>query len=449
MKQFKIILLLLLFSPFIKGQDGTSQSFSLQQAVDYAVKNGYSIKNAATDIEIANKKIKETRAIGIPQLNAESGYNNFLSLPVSVIDASAFNPMAPPGQLARIAFGVKNNLNYGYTASWLAFNGEYLVGLQASKTYLEISKKSLRKSEIETKESVTKAYYTVLILQENKKILQENISNLEQSIAQTSAFNKEGFIEELDVDRLKLLMTNLKNTLATLEQQKVLAEKLLKFQMGFDVNGAIVLTEELNNVVSAASAGVDPEPKFDVKNSIDFSLLETTHQISMLNTKRLKANYLPTLSTFYSWKESRLGNKFENLTDPAYRVSGGTIVGLNLSVPIFQGFGQAARVSQAKLETKKIEVQQIQQQQGYALQSSQSLTEYVTALNSYKSNKDAVELADKIKSRTTIKYNEGVGSSVEVLQAQSELLSAQSNYINSIFQLLNARVALDKNLNKF
>jgi outer membrane protein TolC len=144
-----------------------------------------------------------------------------------------------------------------------------------------------------------------------------------------------------------------------------------------------------------------------------------------------------------------LGNKFENLTDPTYRVSGGTIVGLNLSVPLFQGFGQAARISQAKLETKKIEVQQLQQQQGYALQSSQSLTEYITALNTYKSNKDAVELADKIKSRTTIKYNEGVGSSVEVLQAQSELLSAQSNYINSIFQLLNARVALDKNLNKF
>jgi outer membrane protein TolC len=449
MKQFKIILLLLLFSPYIKGQDGTSQSFSLQQAVDYAVKNGYSVKNAATDIEIANKKVKETRAIGIPQLKAESGFNDFLNVPVSVVNANAFNPAAPAGTLVRIPFGVKYNMNYGYTASWLAFSGEYLVGLQASKTFLEISKKSLRKTEIETKESVSKAYYTVLILQENKKILQENITNLEQSIAQTVAFNKEGFIEELDVDRLKLLMTNLKNTLSTLEQQKVLAEKLLKFQMGFDVNGTIVLTEELNGVVSAASAGVDPDPKFDVKSSIDFSLLETSHQISMLNTKRLKANYLPTLSTFYSWKENRLGNKFENLSDPLYRVTGGTIVGLNLSVPIFQGFGQSAKISQAKLETKKIEVQQIQQQQGYALQSSQSLSDYTTALNTYKSNKEAVELAEKIKTRTTIKYNEGVGSSVEVLQAQSELLSAQSNYINSIFQLLNARVSLDKNLNKF
>jgi outer membrane protein len=449
MKHVITSLLLLLFSPLMKGQEAPPQAFSLQQAIDYAVKNGYSVKNAATDIEIANKKVKETRAIGIPQLTADAGFNNFLNIPISVVDASAFNPLAPPGALVRIPFGVKHNMNYGYTASWLAFNGEYLVGLQAAKTYLEISKKTLRKSEIDTKESVSKAYYTVLILEENKKILKENISNLEQSIAQTAAFNKEGFIEELDVDRLNLLMSNLKNTLATLEQQKVLAEKLLKFQMGFDVNATITLSEELNNVVNIASSGIDTEPKFDVKNSIDYALLETSYRVSLLNTKRLKANYLPTLSTFYSWKENRLGNEFENLSDPTFRVTGGTIVGLNLSVPIFQGFGQSARVSQAKLETKKIEVQQMQQQQGYALQSSQSLTEFTTALDTYKSNKEAVELAEKIKSRTTIKYNEGVGSSVEVLQAQSELLSAQSNYINSIFQLLNARVTLDKNLNKF
>ena len=449
MKNIIIGLLLLLFSPLTKGQEGATQPFSLQQAIDYAVQNGYSIKNSATDIEIANKKVKETRAIGIPQLNAETGFQNFLNVPVSVINADAFNPSAPAGALVRIPFGVQYNLNYGYTASWLAFSGEYIVALQASKTYLEISKKSLRKSEIDIKESVSKAYYTVLILQENKKILQENISNLEESILQTTAFNKEGFIEELDVDRLKLLMTNLKNTLATLEQQKILAEKLLKFQMGFDVNGSITLTEELNNAVDAASSGIDAEPKFEVKNSIEYSLLETSLKVSMLNTKRLKANYLPTLSTFYSWRENRLGNQFENLSDPVYRVTGGTIVGLNLSVPVFQGFGQAARISQAKLESKKIEVLQIQQQQGYALQSSQSLSEFTTALNTYKSNKEGVELAEKIKNRTTIKYNEGVGSSVEVLQAQSELLSAQSNYINSIFQLLNARVTLDKNLNKF
>jgi outer membrane protein len=449
MKHPIIILFLALFSPVIKSQDGATQTFSLQQAIDYAVKNGYSVKNSATDIEIANKKVKETRAIGIPQLNADAGFNNFLNIPISVVDASAFNPLAPPGALVRIPFGVKYNMNYGFTASWLAFNGEYLVALQASKTFLEISKKNLRKTEIETKESVSKAYYTVLILQENKKILQENIKNLEASIAQTSAFNKEGFTEELDVDRLNLLMTNLKNTLSTLEQQKVLAEKLLKFQMGFDVNGTIILSDELNAMVGAASSGIDAEPKFDVKSSIDFSILETSRRVSLLNTKRLKANYLPTLSTFYSWKENRLGNEFENLSDPVYRVTGGTIVGLNLSVPIFQGLGQSARISQAKLETKKIELLQLQQEQGYTLQSSQSLSDYTTALNTYKSSKEAVELAEKIKDRTTIKYNEGVGSSVEVLQAQSELLSAQSNYINSIFQLLNARVALDKNLNKF
>ncbi|MFN5371091.1 MAG: TolC family protein, partial [Bacteroidia bacterium] len=225
---------------------GAQNAMTLQQAIDYALKNGYSVQNAASDIEIARKKVTELRGIGIPQLSADGAYQNFLEVPVSVLEASAFNPTAPPGTYLRIPFGVKHNMSYGYTASWLAFNGEYLVGLQASKAYVDLSKTNLRKSEIEVKESVTRAYQTVLVLYENKRILSENIASLDKSISQTEAFYREGFIEELDVDRLKLLKQTLSITLSTLEQQTALAEKLLKFNMGYDVNTAIELSDKLN-----------------------------------------------------------------------------------------------------------------------------------------------------------------------------------------------------------
>ena len=224
---------------------GAQTAMTLPQAIEYGLKNGYSVQNAASDIEIARKKVTELRGIGIPQLNADGGYQNFIDVPVSVIEAGAFNPAAPPGTYLRIPFGVKHNMSYGYTASWLAFNGEYLVGLQASKAYVDLSKTNLRKSEIEIKESVTRAYQTVLVLYENKRILNENIASLEKSIAQTEAFYHEGFIEELDVDRLKLLKQTLSITLSTLEQQTALAEKLLKFNMGYDVNTAIELSDKL------------------------------------------------------------------------------------------------------------------------------------------------------------------------------------------------------------
>jgi outer membrane protein len=437
------------FLLLIVVQSKAQNAFSLPQAIEYALKNGYSVQNAATDIEIAKKKVAEIRGIGIPQLSAEGSYQNFLAVPVSVIEASAFNPAAPSGTYLRVPFGVQHNMSYGYTASWLAFSGEYIVGLQASKAYVELSRTGLRKSEIEIKESVTRAYGTVVILYENKRILQENIASLDNSITQTDAFFKEGLIEELDVDRLKLLRKNLSTTLTTLEEQTKLAEKLLKFNMGFDVNGEISLTNKFQDMLNAASTGVDPQPKFDLNANIDNILLDQSLNLQKLELKRQKANYLPTLSTFYAWKESRITNEGDQLFDPLFRVPGGTILGVNLSVPIFKGLSQRARVQTAKLNISKIEISAKQASQGIALQSAQSLTSYTAALSNIQNARESVQLAERIRDRTLIKFQEGVGSSVELLQAENELLNAQANYVAAAQQLIDSRVTLDKNLNKF
>jgi len=443
-----VFLLLLLFSAAIQAQTAPA-AFSLQQATDYALKNGYSIKNAATDIEIAKKKITEMRGIGIPQLSAEAGFQDFIKVPVSVIEASAFDPSAPPNTFLRIPFGVQYNASYGYNASWLAFSGEYVVGLQATKVYLDISKSNLRKSEIEVKESVMRSYNTVLILKENKRILEENITSIDQSIEQTEAFYKEGFIEEMDVDRLKLLRNNLSNTLQILVQQTDLAERLLKFNMGYDVDSPISLSDELKTVLELASTGVGDDTKFNINANIDAQLIEQSIVFQKLNIKRQKANYLPTLSTFYSWRESRIANNFDQLNDNMFRVPGGTIFGVNIAMPIFQGFSQSARVKQEKLSLQKLEVSQTQATQGLNLQASQALIGFSSALTSLKNSRESVQLAERIRDRARIKYKEGVGSSIEVIQAENELLSAQSNYINSVQQVLDSRVTLDKNLNKF
>ena len=428
---------------------GAQNAMSLQQAIDYALKNGYSVQNAASDIDIARKKVTELRGIGIPQLNVDGAYQNFIDVPVSVIEAGAFNPAAPPGTYLRIPFGVKHNMSYGYTASWLAFNGEYLVGLQASKAYVDLSKTNLRKSEIEIKESVTRAYQTVLVLYENKRILNENIASLEKSIAQTEAFYREGFIEELDVDRLKLLKQTLSITLSTLEQQTALAEKLLKFNMGYDVNTAIELSDKLNDQIESAKTGVDALPTFDIKSNIDNILLDQALNLQKLELKRQQSVFLPTLSTFYSWKESRITNEGDKLFDPMFRVPGGTLWGVNLGVPIFKGFSQRSRVQQARLNMQKLETTQKQARQGLELQAAQSYTTYATALKNYNQSKESVALAQRILDRAQIKFKEGIGSSIELIQSENDLLNAQASFVEAARQLLDSRVSLDKNLNKF
>jgi len=448
MKKNILIYLSIILNTLVQAQE-TPKAFSLVQALEFAVKNGYTVSNAATDIEIAKKKVVELRGTGIPQINAEASFQNFLQVPISLIPADAFYPTAPKGTYLRLPFGIKYNLSYGYTASWLLFNGEYLVGLQASKTYVDYTKSSLRKSEAEVKEGVTRAYQTILILQENQKILKESISTLEKSIGETEAILKEGFVEELDVDRLRLLKTNLTTTLSTLEQQLSVAEKLLKFQMGYDVNLPITLSDSFESVLAAASTGVDAEPKFDFSTGPESSLLDAGLRLQQLNHKRMMANYLPTLSTYYSWKENRVGNEFKMLTDPDFRVTGGNIFGLNLSMPVFQGLSQRARVQQARLEIKKFKLQQAQAMQGYSLQSAQALTAYRTALSVFSNSRESVALAEKIRNKAITKYKEGVGSSIELIQAENDLLNAQSNYIQSANQLLNAKVDLDKQLHKF
>jgi len=428
---------------------GAQNAMSLQQAIDYALKNGYSVQNASSDIEIARKKVTELRGIGIPQLSADGAYQNFIEVPVSVLEASAFNPGAPPGTYLRIPFGVKHNMSYGYTASWLAFNGEYLVGLQASKAYVDLSKTNLRKSEIEVKESVTRAYQTVLVLYENKRILNENIASLEKSIAQTEAFYREGFIEELDVDRLKLLKQTLSITLSTLEEQTALAEKLLKFNMGYDVNTAIELSDKLNDHIEIAKTGVDAIPTFDIKSNIDNVLLDQALNLQKLELKRQQSAFLPTLSTFYSWKESRITNDGDKLFDPLFRVPGGTLWGVNLGVPIFKGFSQRSRVQQARLNMQKLETTQKQARQGLELQAAQSYTTYATALKNYNQSRESVALAQRILDRAQIKFKEGIGSSIELIQSENDLLNAQASFVETARQLLDSRVSLDKNLNKF
>jgi outer membrane protein TolC len=445
-----ISLFLLLFAGVLNAQNPASTTeFSLAQAIDYAVKNGYSVKNASTDVEIAEKKVKEVRGIGLPQMQAEAGFQDFLKVPVSLLKANSFNPNASPDEYLRLPFGVKYNMSYGYSASWLLFSGEYLMALRSSKTYTDISKSMLRKTEIEIKESVTRAYYSILLLRESRKLLTENIASIDKSISETSAYNKEGFVEELDVDRLILVKSSQSIMLNSLNSQYELAEKLLKFEMGYDVSAPIVLSESFEQVVKTNSEGVDTQPKFDFSNSIETIMIQKTYNYQKPNIKVLKANYIPTLSTFYSWKESRITNDFNQLSDPNFRVPGGTIFGLNLSVPIFQGLGQQAKIQQAKLGLTKIEVQQKQIQEGLLIQSAQALNEYNTALDSYKNSKQAADLSIKIRDRAKIKYNEGVGSSVEVIQIENEVLNAQSNYVNAAMKLLNSRVTLDKVLNKF
>jgi outer membrane protein TolC len=448
-RKILIILLCLAQSVLINAQERPSVVYSLEQAIDYGLKNSYSAKNARTDIEIARKQVKEIFGMGLPQVNADAQYQQFINLPVSLVPANAFDPTAPDDLFLKLAFGTNFNTNYGVSVSQLFFSGEYIVGLQASRAVVEMSKLNQKKSDQEITETISKSYYTVMILKENKRIISESIKNIDESIRQTSAFNEAGFVEELDVDRLKLFKNNLINTQNTLERQLILSEKLLKFQMGLDVNASADFTDKLDETIVRVTMRENEKPVFNPEQNVDALIISKALQLQGLQLKRERSAYLPSIALFFSARENRFGNEFSQLRDEQFRVAGGTIWGAQLNIPIFAGLSKNARVQQAKLDLYKIEVQKEQVNQGLALQAATAETDFNTAIEKFRTAEESVRLAEKIRKTADIKYQEGVGSSIERTQAETDLLNAQASYISTVLELLNARVNLDKNLNKF
>lgn len=360
-----IFMIILLMAAQSKAQNAPDlNNLSLAKAIDIGLQNAYSQRNAQTDVEIANQKVKETTGLGLPQLSASAGLNNFLQLPVNLIPADAFVPGAPPNTFLRLAFGTKYSANAGITLSQLIFSGEYLVGLQASRAYKSFSELNKKKDEVEVKEQITKAYNTVLLLNETKRLLNKNINNIDSLVNQTEAYYKEGFLELQDVDRLKLTKSGLTINEANLSQQIKVAEQLLKFQMGVDVNSPITLSDSFNQMIIMAAQVKNDAGKFSFDESIDRLVLDQAVRLQELSVKRYKSQALPTLAGFYSYTQNFFGQEFRDLADKNFSVPGGSILGLSLRVNIFTGFTRTSQINGAKLELKKTRTQYEQAQNG-------------------------------------------------------------------------------------
>jgi len=213
-----IVLLFPVFSFISHAQDSTA--FTLQQALDYAVKNSPLVKNAQLDIEIYQQKVKEITAIGLPQINAEGTFNYFLNIPTTVVPARAFNPAAPADALQPVKFGTKFQTSAGATLSQLIFDGSYLVGIKSTKSITELQLLLSQKAKVDVKNEITKAYYMAAIASENINTLTSTLTSLEKLKGEISAINKEGLIESQDVEQLELTIEGMRNNISRANNMK-------------------------------------------------------------------------------------------------------------------------------------------------------------------------------------------------------------------------------------
>jgi len=420
-----------------------THNFSLQDCINYAYENQDSVKNAKLDILSADQKVRETKGQGLPQVNGTISFQDFLKAPATVgpnfLSGAPIDQNAP---LIQFPFGaVKYNNTYALQASQLLFSGTFLVGLQAVKTYKELAERSLNRSRIQTNVAVTKAYYQVLVSNEQVKLLDANINQLKQQVNETTQQNKQGFVEKIDVDRLNVQYNNLVTNRDNVERALTLNYAMLKFQMGMPIGDELTLTDKLSDINlenAALENGVDTT---FYRNRIEYQLLETNKKLNELDVKAKKADLLPSVAAVGGYSAVFQENHTRYLYNHMYPSS---YVGLNINIPIFSGFQRDAKVKQSQIEVKKSQNMLDNAKNGLALQATAARVSFVNSLHSLNNQKRNQQLANEVLRVSKIKYGQGVGSSIEVTQAQTALETSDNDYIQALYDALINKVNLDQ-----
>ncbi len=415
--------------------------YTLQAAVEYAIKNNINIKNTQLDAKSAEARIGEIRAAGLPQVSANFGLTDNLIIQRAFLPAAFFPGSKPDDPPIAVQFGVKYAGNLGASVNQLIFSGSYLVGLQAAATYRELAQKNVTQSKVNIAEAVTKAYYSAQVAVERAKVLDLNIERLDTLMRDTRATFEAGFVEKIDVDRLEVQLNNLKTERQKVQNLIELSYMLLKFQMGMPLTDQIVLTD----IVNESDTNNLPAPssnEVDYSKRVEYSVLNTQGELAKLDIKRIRSGYLPTVSAFASYGYNTGRNDFGDVFSKKW--FNNSAIGLNIQIPIFDGLTKKFQLQQAQITLDKLNQSRELLSQSIDLQMQQANITLTNSLETLATQQRNVDLAEEVVRVSKIKYQEGVGSNIEVINAESSLKEAQTNYFAALYDVLIAKVDLSK-----
>ena len=428
-RQF-LLLFGFLFSLAVSGQE-RNPVFSLAQAVDYALTNSNSVRNARVDILDAEQNVKERLSTGLPQINGSLDFQHFLKVPVLPLP-EAFG-MGDPNAPESIAFQLKNSFTAGISARGMLFDGSFFVGLRAARASASYFNLQLENAQRTVRGQVTQAYFPTLLLKTNVAILDNNIGNLESLLRETRAQFEAGFVEQLDVDRLVLSLSNLRSQRDQLAQQAENALRALKFTLNYPLDEPLRVQDDLDQLETEIDAAL-LTADIDYTVRPELRLLDETIKLQGLNEELQRAAYLPSV---YASLAGQYQYQGDNFSDGFWAPT--VVVGLTANIPIYDFGGRAARSERARLATQKVINQRNDVQRSIQLEVLNARTLFTANAKRLDVTKENLAMAQRIYDTTQIKYREGVGSSVEVVQAEQTLYESQANYLNALYETLVAK----------
>ena len=436
----QITLLILIVASILNAQEKPqTYSFSLQQAIDHALQNNYSAINAGRDIESSKEKKWETTAMGLPQINAGVNYQNNFRIQQNQI---TFN-----GETTPFAIGNFNSADASLQLSQLIFDGTYIVALQASKTYMKFYQNAKQKTESEIKEMIINSYGNVLLAEESIKILEKNKASLEKTLFETNETFKNGLIEEENVEQLQITLANISSNLNYAIRLKDIALKMLKINLGIEIENQITLTDKLDNLsASNLDMSLTGTP-FLVQDNIDYTIMTNFVEQRSLELKLEKSKALPSLGATVNFGSNTFGSRF-TMFNTAQQWFNYSSIGVGLSIPLFSSLARSSRTQQAKIALDKAKTQLIETEQKIKLQYQSAKSDYEFSIEEYATSVSNLALAERIEKKQQIKFTEGLSSSFDFNDAQRQLYTAQQSYLQSMVNIINKKAALEKIVTK-
>ena len=432
--------------PFLATAQAESNTFTLQECLDYALENNQEIIIANLEKDAAKAKTGEYLSSGFPQVDASANVNKNFILRRTWVDGSNFDPSVPEGTLVQLEFGTPYDAEYGIGLSQMIFNGSYFVGVKASKTYQELAFKDHIKSKIDVTESVTKAFYSVLVNTMLLETVNANFQRLDSLVRETTIMHENGFVELLDLNRTKVEYNNIKTQKINSERAVEISKWLLKFQMGMPMENPIEISQRLEDL--DFNLEEELEMGYNYQRRIEYSRLETNLKLTELDMRNNKAQYLPKIDLVASWGMnagvadfSDLGEFSNNRVWTDYQLAG-----LSLKLPIFDGLFKAKKIQQNKIQIKQLEYQRLMLENSIKMEVDQNRQTLVINLDLLRNQQENMTLAESVYNQTKIKYQEGVGTNLEVIDADNAFKQSQSNYFNALYDALIAHVDYRKAL---
>jgi len=443
MKNSFLALLMLLTVTWSYAQEQT-YSFTLEEAINFAIENNYGAINADRDLLDAQKQKWETIATGLPQISGAVSYQNQLKQPVSLLPGELAGQ--EPGTFIPIVFSQPQTASATATLKQQIFDGSYIVGIQATKAFIAYSDNNKEKTELDVRKSVVEAYGNVLLSQESITILEKNKANLEKNLFETQKLFENGLGDEESVEQLQITLSSVENQLKNSLRLQSITLKMLNLIMGLDIDAPTQLKENLSDLAQAQIRLDLLNEDLVMDNNIDFKMVDNLNQQRELELKLQKSLALPTLNAFINYGSTSYSDRFNFLNNEAEWFDS-SILGFDLSIPIFSSLGRSAKTARAKIALEKARTQKSETEQSIRLQHQTAKSNYLFSIEQYNTASENLALAERIEMKNEIKYSEGLATSFELRQAQTQLYDAQQEYLQSMVEVINNKTTLETVLN--